>query len=114
MPVASASFQPAGEEELELLLAPGTVTGFKGVQEVKSGCYQAKLRNGSSFVSLPSSRSILIAAWFYGLCQGVQGASCRRCGICGAQGECQQGACPLVAHSPLPLVDQSLSYPVSR
>ena len=65
MPVASASFQPAGEEELELLLAPGTVTGFKGVQEVKSGCYQAKLRNGSSFVSLPSSRSILIAAWFY-------------------------------------------------
>ena len=24
MPLASASFQPAGEEELELLLAPGT------------------------------------------------------------------------------------------
>ena len=46
MPLASASFQPAGEEELELLLAPGTVTGFKGVQEVKSGYYQAKLRNG--------------------------------------------------------------------
>ena len=65
MPLASASFQPAGEEELELLLAPGTVTGFKGVQEVKSGYYQAKLRNGSSFVSLPSSRSVLVAAWFY-------------------------------------------------
>ena len=65
MPLASASFQPAGEEELELLLAPGTVTGFKGVLEVKSGYYQAKLRNGSSFVSLPSSRSVLVAAWFY-------------------------------------------------
>ena len=63
--MASASFQPAGEEELELLLAPGTVTGFKGVQEVKSGYYQAKLRNGSSFLSLPSSRSVLVAAWFY-------------------------------------------------
>ena len=47
MPLASASFQPAGEEELELLLAPGTVTGFKDVQEVQSGCYQAKLHNGS-------------------------------------------------------------------
>ena len=65
MPLASASFQPAGEEELELLLAPGTVTGFKGVQQVQSGCYQAKLRNGSSFMSLPSSRSVLAAAWFY-------------------------------------------------
>ena len=53
------------EEELELLLAPGTVTGFKGVQEVKSGYYQAKLRNGRSFMSLPSSRSVLVAAWFY-------------------------------------------------
>ena len=51
MPLASASFQPAGEEELELLLAPGTVTGFKGVQQVQSGCYQAKLRNGRSFMS---------------------------------------------------------------
>ena len=51
MPLASASFQPAGEEELELLLAPGTVTGFKGVQEVQSGYYQAKLRNGSSMGS---------------------------------------------------------------
>ena len=55
MPLASASFQPAGEEELELLLAPGTVTGFKGVLEVKSGYYQAKLRNGSSFVLGKSS-----------------------------------------------------------
>ena len=65
MPLASASFQPAGEEELELLLAPGTVTGFKGVQQVQSGCYQAKLRNGSSFMSLPSSSSVLVAAWLY-------------------------------------------------
>ena len=65
MPLASASFQPAGEEELELLLAPGTVTGFKGVQEVQSGYYQAKLRNGSSFMSLPSSSSVLVAAWLY-------------------------------------------------
>ena len=47
------------------MLAPGTVTGFKGVQQVKAGCYQAKLRNGSSFMSLPSSRSVLVAAWFY-------------------------------------------------
>ena len=65
MPLASASFQPAGEEELELLLAPGTVTGFKGVQEVQSGYYQAKLRNGRSFMSLPSSSSVLVAAWLY-------------------------------------------------
>ena len=112
MPLASASFQPAGEEELELLLAPGTVTGFKDVQEVQSGYYQAKLRNGRSFMSLPSSR--FRARCSVVVCQGVQGASCRRCGVCGAQGERQQGVCLLVAHSPLPLIDQSLSYPVSR
>ena len=61
MPLASASFQPAGEEELELLLAPGTVTGFKGVQEVQSGysCTtrrSRKLRNGRSFLSLRGLR----------------------------------------------------------
>ena len=76
MPLASASFQPAGEEELELLLAPGTVTGFKGVQEVKSGYYQAKLRNGRSFMSLPSSRSVLVAAWFYAKAFKARRPSC--------------------------------------
>ena len=82
MPVASASFQPAGEEELELLLAPGTVTGFKGVQEVKSGCYQAKLRNGSSFVSLPSSRSNIPGPdWCpsLGQCSRLEGFDSPRC-----------------------------------
>ena len=56
MPLASASFQPAGEEELELLLAPGTVTGSKGVQEVQSGYYQAKLRNGRLDAAPASAR----------------------------------------------------------
>ena len=66
MLLASASFQPAGEEELELLLAPGTVTGFKDVQEVQSGYYQAKLRNGRSFMSLALlAGSVLVAAWLY-------------------------------------------------
>ena len=37
---------PALGEEDELLLAPGTVTGSKGVQVAG---YQAKLRNASSF-----------------------------------------------------------------
>ena len=51
--------------------------------------YRSQTRGNfrNSHFSLPSSRSILIAVV---LCQGVEPAPCRRCGICGAQGECQQ------------------------
>ena len=58
---------PVGEEELELLLAPGTVSGFHGVQMVADNCYQAKIhkKSGSGFVSLPCCNSLLLAAWFF-------------------------------------------------
>ena len=65
--LASASFQPKGEEELELKLAPQVKTGLLGVQEVTDGCYQSKIykKGGSGFVSLPGSNSVLLAAWFF-------------------------------------------------
>ena len=65
--LAAASFQPVGEEERELRLAPGTITGFLGVQDVGGGCFQGKIKRkvGSGFVSLPASRSVLIAAWWF-------------------------------------------------
>ena len=65
--LAAATFQPVGEEELELQLAPGTVSGFHGVQMVADDCYQAKIKRkgGGGFVSLPASGSVLIAAWWF-------------------------------------------------
>ena len=65
--LASASFQPVGEEQLELKLAPQVKTGFLGVQAVSDDCYQAKIhkKSGSGFVSLPGSNSVLLAAWFF-------------------------------------------------
>jgi hypothetical protein len=61
-----SSFQPTGEEELSLHLAPGTKTGLLAVQEVAGGCFQAKVRKkgGGGFVSLPACGSRLLAAWF--------------------------------------------------
>ena len=44
MPLASATFRLAGDEDFELQIKPGTGTGFKGVQEVEPGLYQAKIR----------------------------------------------------------------------
>ena len=66
-PLAVASFQPLGEEELPLHLAPGAKTGLLGVQEVDPGCYQAKIRKkiGCGFISLPGCNSKLLAAWFF-------------------------------------------------
>ena len=65
--LAAAAFQPVGEEELELQLAPGTVSGFHGVQMVADDCYQAKIKRkgGGGFVSLPASSLVLIAAWWF-------------------------------------------------
>ena len=68
MPLASATFRVAGDEEFELQIKPGTGTGFKGVQEVEPGLYQAKNRKkgaGTGFISLPSTKSVLLAAWWY-------------------------------------------------
>ena len=68
MPLASATFRVAGDEEFELQVKPGTGTGFKGVQEVEPGLYQAKNRKkgaGTGFISLPSTKSVLLAAWWY-------------------------------------------------
>ena len=68
MPLASATFRLAGDEEFELQIKPGTGTGFKGVQEVEPGLYQAKIRKkgaGTGFISLPSTKSVLLAAWWY-------------------------------------------------
>lgn len=64
--LASASFQPVGEEELELHLAPGTKTGLLAVQKVADGCFQGKVRKAKrgGFVSLPCCGSKLLAAWF--------------------------------------------------
>ena len=65
--LASATFQPVGEEELELRLAPQANTGFQGVQAVSDDCYQAKIhkKSGSGFISLPGCNSVLLAAWFF-------------------------------------------------
>ena len=67
MPLASATFRLAGGEEFELHLKPGTGTGFLGVQNVGDSVYQAKIRkkDGVGFVSLPASKSVLLAAWWY-------------------------------------------------
>ena len=64
--LAAASFQPKGEEELELQLGPATNYGFGGVQEVAEGCFQGKVRKAKrgGFVSLPCCGSRLLAAWF--------------------------------------------------
>ena len=65
--LAAASFQPVGEEELELHLAPSTNTGLLAVQEVVApGCFQGKVRKAKhgGYVSLPSCGSWLLAAWF--------------------------------------------------
>ena len=65
--LAAASFQPKGEEELELTLAPATNSGFLGIQDVAGGCFQGKIKRkgGDGFVSLPASGSVLIAAWWF-------------------------------------------------
>ena len=64
--LVAATFQPVGEEELELRVAPGTNSGLLAVQQVTAGCYQGKVRKAKRgpFVSLPSSSSSLLAAWF--------------------------------------------------
>ena len=65
--LATASFQPKGEEELELHLALASKTGFLGVQAVSDDCYQAKIhkKSGSGFISLPGCNSVLLGAWFF-------------------------------------------------
>ena len=65
-PWLAATFQPVGEEELELHVAPGTKSGLLAVQQVTEGCYQGKVRMAKrgGFVSLPSSLSSLLAGWF--------------------------------------------------
>ena len=64
--LVAATFQPVGEEELELRIAPGTKNGLLAVQQVTEGCYQGNVRKAKrgGFVSLPSSSSSLLAAWF--------------------------------------------------
>ena len=48
-------------------MAPATKSGFLGVQQVSADSFQAKIRkqDGSGFVSLPCSRSVLMAAWYF-------------------------------------------------
>ena len=67
MPLASATFRLAGDEEFGLHLNPGTRTGFLSVQDVGNGLFQAKIRKkcGAGFVSLPATKSVLLAAWWY-------------------------------------------------
>ena len=68
--LASASFQPVGEEELELKLAPQVKTGFHGVQAVSDDCYQSKIHktSGPGFVVCLAAcgcNSVLLAAWLF-------------------------------------------------
>ena len=67
MVLAAATFKPVGGEELALHLAPSTNSGFLGVQQVAADSFQAKIRkqSGGGFVSLPCSRSVLMAAWYF-------------------------------------------------
>ena len=68
MGLAAASFQPVGDEELEVELhvAPGTNSGLLAVQQVSKGCYQGKVRKAKrgGFVHLPSCSSRLLAGGF--------------------------------------------------
>ena len=67
MVLAAATFKPAGGKEYALHLAPATKSGFLGVQQVAANSFQAKIRrqSGGGFVSLPCSRSVLMAAWYF-------------------------------------------------
>ena len=110
MVLAAATFAPLDREELALHLAPDTKSGFLGVQQVSDSSFQPKIRrqDAGGFVSLPCSRSVLMAAWYF-----AAAFKAREDGMLDAAFEAamkEARACAMPDQLTLPLADHSCVF----